>query len=515
MGPIQPETSPFQTIKNRLKDKYQGLFSNRKVRVLDDPSLVPFEPLKRPDGAVPVTRRHIQPSKPEPQNLTQKQQKQETNVPPRAKKTPQTTKAAQPGQLQQQLLTECRNLLQQPGSVSSSPIQRLLAELQKNIIRGQWEAVLEMIDMNLHFAGISDFDRFQAEIIQALETVSTPPPETVNRNPAVSDINSQKKALQTPDDLNSRELNLERQSLKSFQGGQVNLVIGDITNMASILGHPVEAIACPYSGATMKGNRLFRRLAAIEPDLIKPGVPQALNQYPGGQSVISGGGRLARLGYRKLVLGILPMPNAANPRETFVNAYLSAIQGAANQDAASIALPVFTANMGLTPETSVAIAREAIEKYLAGQKSPGKPRIYLVFPNTAEGREQYTKHLAINSQPAKSNHPPAGKKTKTQAFHSSVLGEKQFQHLMEQVLPPKGHLSVARRMHWLQREHTFLLNKLRKGKVPEKRLHALDTYIGAAYDRLHNLPDLSREEFLAAALYLDRLDDQLTPYLGA
>ena len=418
MGPIQPETSPFQTVRNWFRDKYLGMFSNRKVRVLDDPSLVPFEPLKRPDDAVPVTRRNIQLSKPQSQNLSSKQQRQENSKNHSIRKTAEVPRTAQPNQLQQQLLTECRSLSKQLGSVSGSPMHRLFEELQQKIIHSQWQDVLEMIDMELHFAGVTNLDRFLPQITRALDTASLTSPGTVEPEPAASirktrtDLPPKKPAANrhtahhTPADLDTWELSLERKSLKSFQGGQVNLVIGDITEMASILGQPVEAIACPYSGTAKKGNRLYRKLAGIEPDLRKPELVNALNQYPSGKSIISGGGRLAKLGYSKLVLGLLPRPTDANPRETLVSSYEAAIQAAASQNIASIALPVFTTNMGLTPETEVAIAREAIEKHLARQAGAGNPRIYLVFPNTHNGRKQYTEHLKINNQQAAHTHSP-------------------------------------------------------------------------------------------------------------
>ena len=170
---------------------------------------------------------------------------------------------------------------------------------------------------------------------------------------------------------------------KSFLGGRVRVVVGDITRQR------VDAVVNAANSTLLGG-------AGVDGAIHRAGGPQILEEcreirrtrypqgLPTGEAVITTGGRLPAP-YVIHTVGPIWGRLGGREAELLAACYRNSLALAAEHGLSSVAFPaISTGAYGYPPERAAAVASEAIANFLAAEPSMTEVRLVFFSPDSAE-----------------------------------------------------------------------------------------------------------------------------------
>ncbi|WP_422138267.1 macro domain-containing protein [Endozoicomonas sp. ALC020] len=373
--------SNWQLFKSWVKHKLRSAFTwNRKTRVLEDPAALLQEARARGDN--PYSRIRLRDIKrhDNPRSRINRAAQHFRNDFARIgiDVSSVTVETDLLSELQNKLLTQARRLQIKTYKQGTLEDMQAFSKLVNQVGAANWPAVLNDLTLR-HPAGEA---HKLADFVRPLELLITA------------------SAQPSTDTLMQTDVRIPADQLL---GKEVFLMSGDISRMNELQTPPIQAIACPY---TPKGSKnetvLLKQLSEIDTGLAKKGFLEAIKKVQPGLAVIAPSPALQDRGFSHMVHAMLPHVDSGNINSELVAAYQSTIEAAHRKNLSSIAIPIFSSEMNLSPQRAATIVCVAISRYMSSHPYETKPpKVYLVCPGTEKGQEtqRYINHYLSQKMP--------------------------------------------------------------------------------------------------------------------
>ncbi|WP_257254169.1 MULTISPECIES: macro domain-containing protein [unclassified Endozoicomonas] len=373
--------SNWQLFKSWVKHKLRSAFTwNRKTRVLEDPAALLQEARARGDNPYSgIKLRNIKRDEnPQPQiNRTAQHYRNDfarigIDVSSLAEETDLFL------ELQYKLLTRAKSLQSKIYKQGMLEDMQACSRLVNRVIAGDWPAVLDDLTPDHPTEGIHEL----VDFVRPLQLLLTPPKEQ-------STITQVQTDVKIPSD--------------QLLGKEVFLMSGDISLMNELRNLPIEVIACPYTPmGSPNETALLSQLSEIDPGLTRKGFREAIKKMKPGLAAITASPALQCRGFSHMVHAILPKADSGSIHSELVSAYQSAIEAAHRKNLSSIAIPIFSSELNLTPQRAATVACIAVSRYMSSHTYETRPpKVYLVCPSTEEGQkiQGYINHYLSQKMP--------------------------------------------------------------------------------------------------------------------
>ena len=490
----------LQQLKGWLEKPFKGWFNDKDVRVLSSHKNASLKPT-----AGWQYRQHLR-----ERRVTQAVQKAPL-IPPS-----EEDKLQDNIELKEKALTELRALLKQ--QVFTRQVQaykegnrNLLIVLQKlktYASQNNWQKVSEILRHHMPLLQVNDFDPVLREYERINKMADVLPPPELPPEKIPGPVQPEPMQIMNPDSPVS--IPSAAKQLTPLDNGQVNLFLGDITEINQKVHPCIETLVCPHRANSQRSTTILTQLALLEPDLNDWMFKKRMQEVNVGDSIITMPGKIAEKGFTSLVHTVLPECWDNLPNARLLGAYVSAIRQAHKQGSASIAIPILSRYLNLTVEQHVQLARIAIQYYLKNlDDTPGPPpKIYLVFPDNLVGTSMRNQHMTLNiTKPLLDFNPD------NRAEHNAV-SRLRLERILNPILPARNGLDITGRMQWLSQTVDNAIAKLDRHEDPGEDGKDLLDYIDNAREALERNPSqLDQDEKALAKNYLINFEKRLAPYI--
>ena len=285
---------------------------------------------------------------------------------------------------------------------------------------------------------------------------------------------------------------VQRDTLKSFNGSQVNILVGDITKLKDVHGLPVEGIVYPF-GELAHTSKAKQQIQEAEPFLKDDALEKKLKQLQGGSASMSPASELKSQGAQHIIYQILPRSGESETKERLIYSYLSAMGRAREKGLQTIALPVV--NPGIPPEQACAFALRAVS-YCQNHPETGHaaPKVYFTFPNDKQNRDMYR---AMDQLLAGQLLPEVNESsTSTERLPKLAIPPSDTLKLIGKILPTRHgfrfKLTAKQKVKWMNNEIHQVCTLMSQGKCSHARFEKINTYVENAYS--HMLDQILEEQ---------------------
>ena len=503
--PLLKPKSRFQQLKGWLKNPFKGWFNSKDVRVLSNHAGASLEPTPGWQHRQQLHQRNIDEVSAEPIIAPPEPDEEEDEL-----MTAIEIRDAALKELQAHLKQQVFDMQLEAYRNSNRNLLIVLQKLKGYSSQNNWQKVSEILRHHMPLLGVKNFDAILAEYqrINTMELAVTEPvsagtpPAAYQPQPAPLPLH-----LKNPD--TPAAIPSAAGKLTQLDNGQVNLFLGDITTINQKVHPPVETLVCPHRGDPTRLTTILEQLKDLEPRLKDRVFMDRMQQVDSGTSIITEAGNIARRGFSSVVHTVLPERWDSQPNARLLSAYVSAIRQAHNRGASSIAIPILSRYMKLSPRHEAMLAHRAIQYYLNHPDTPADPpKIFLVFPDNPQGRKLHDQHFSLNLTRPLINFAPDN-----QVEHNRVL-RLRLERILDPILPPRDGLNIAGRMDWLAEAVDRSITLLEQHQDLGDEGAGLLAYFDEAKERLRNHQDqLNEDEFVLAQKFLVDLEEKLNPYI--
>ena len=391
----------------------------------------------------------------------------------------------------EQLNTHLSELKREAKPLGRKELTAQISFLQDTLASSSPDVVLEHIEQS----GLKSLGEFQSALAFLIHGEMPVPTES---SPA-SGNKSKAKVEQ-----------LMRDSLKTYQSNQINILVGDITRLREVHGLPVASIVCPYGPPLDDFSAVRDDILKAEPSLQDARLHQKLDRLHANEAFASPAVNLQSQGASHIIHQIMPRQGEGDASTQLCRSYIAAIDQARKQGLKTIAIPVL--NPGIPEELACQIALTAVMYCQHNPETGGAtPSVYFVFPNNKDNRNMYramdARLTAIPQTPAQ-----------TKASSSSMDGlpklnmsPKETLKLMGKILPNRHglrpKLTARKKTVWMNSEIHKACALMSQGECPLTRFEKINDYVGKAYSRMQDLAQngkLTADQYKGLKEYLDQ-----------